>query len=206
MSDKILSSSGFVHPSSTLHNAVLGAWTEVGAFNVYENVELGDYSYTGQNCIVQNTSIGKFSNIAAHVRIGPTDHPMERPTLHHFTYRRRMFGMDETDDLAFFQHRHAQRCTIGHDTWLGHGVIVMNGVHIGHGAVVGSGAVVTRDIPPYAVAVGVPAKIVKYRFTPEQIKALLELNWWDWSHERIKERFDSFCGSIDDFLTLWKDA
>ena len=195
-----------IHPECHLTNTTLGAWTEMGRANVMDNVVLGDYSYTGPYCIVQNTKIGKFSNIAALVRIGPTDHPMERPTLHHFTYRRRMFGLAETDDEKFFAHRAAQTAFIGHDTWLGHGVIVMNGVTVGHGAVIGAGAVVTKDIPPFAIAVGVPARIVRQRFSDEIAQDLLDLAWWDWPHELLKERLEDFSGATPAFLAKYKKA
>ncbi len=193
-----------LHPECQLTDTTLGAWTEVGRANMMENVVLGDYSYTGPYCIIQNTQIGKFSNIAALVRIGPTDHPMERPTLHHFTYRRRMFGLADTDDEEFFSHRRAQTAFIGHDTWLGHGVIVMNGVTVGHGAVVGSGAVVTKDIPPYAIAVGVPARVVRQRFSDEVAQDFLDLAWWDWPHELLKERLEDFSGPTPAFLEKYR--
>lgn len=200
----ILTPEPTLHRDVNLVNVKLGKWTEIGAFNTIENSEVDDYSYTGPNCIIQNTRIGKFANIAAHVRIGPTMHPMDRPTLHHFTYRRKMFGMDSEDDRDFFEARHSRLAFIGHDTWLGHGAIIMPGVSIGIGAVVGSGAVVTKNIPDYAVAVGNPARIIKYRFDEQTIERLLNLAWWNWPHEILKERLADFCGSTAEFLEKWQ--
>lgn len=200
---KQLGEQPFIDPSAILSGCTLGAWTEVGESNRLENTEMGDYSYTGPWCIVQNASIGKFSNIAAAVRIGPTQHPMDRPTLHHFTYRRKMYGFDTIDDDDFFAWRRSRMTFIGHDTWLGHGAIVMSGVTVGDGAIIGSGAVVTRDVEPYTIVGGVPAKLIRRRFSSEQSAALQRIKWWDWSYQTIKDRFDSFLLPIDDFIGLY---
>lgn len=189
-----------VHDSAVLNDAELGAYTEVGAMSYLEQTSFDDYSYCGQFCFFQNTRIGKFSNIAAMVRVGPTKHPIERPTLHHFTYRRHLYGFDDHDDVGFFDWRADQIAAIGHDTWLGHGSIIMPGVSIGIGSVVGAGAVVTHDIPPYSVAVGVPARVVKRRFPPDVAEALLSISWWDWPHEVIKERLSDFTGTVESFV------
>jgi phosphonate metabolism protein (transferase hexapeptide repeat family) len=186
-----------------MENVRLGAYTELGEGGYYENVELGDYSYTGPYCFLQNAVVGKFSNIAAAVRIGPTMHPMDRPTIHHFTYRRRRYGMDEVDDEEFFAERASRIARIGHDTWIGHGAIVMPGVTVGDGAVVGSGAVVTKDVPPFAVVVGVPARKIKDRFPAELAAAMQRIAWWDWPDEAIRARLADFCGTPEDFARAY---
>ncbi|WP_342514333.1 DapH/DapD/GlmU-related protein [Sporosarcina sp. FSL K6-1522] len=190
--DVLLSQKPMLHEHVQLENTQLGAFTEIGMYNFIENTVMDDYSYSGQFCFIQNARIGKFSNIAAMVRIGPTDHPYERPSLHHFTYRQKMYGFSDRDDEAFFKQRASQITTIGHDTWIGHGAIIQPGVTVGDGAVVGSGAIVTKDVPPYAIVVGVPAKIIKYRFPQETIESLQRIQWWDWSFDTIKERMDDF--------------
>jgi virginiamycin A acetyltransferase len=89
---------------------------------------------------------------------------------------------------------------IGNDVWLGTGSIILP-VKVGNGAVVGAGAVVTKDIPPYAIAVGVPARVIKYRFSPTQITKMLKIAWWDWSSEKIRENVDWFSGNdIEGFI------
>ncbi|MGH4051627.1 MAG: DapH/DapD/GlmU-related protein [Clostridium sp.] len=190
----------FISSDCKISNTKLGDYTEVGIFNFFENVNLGDFSYTGQFCFLQNTDIGKFCNIATMVRIGPTNHPVKRPTLHHFTYRREMFGFDDKDDEEFFRKRESIITCIGHDTWIGHGVTIMAGIKIGNGAVVGAGAVVTKDVQAYSIVAGVPAKEIKKRFEADIIEKLEKIQWWNWTYEKIKENLNDFSMDIDSFV------
>ncbi len=93
-----------------------------------------------------------------------------------------------------------KRITIGNDVWLGKNVLIANYANIGNGVVAGAGAVITKDVPDYAVVVGVPARIIRYRFKEEQIKALNRISWWNWSDENIIERQDDFYLNIDEFI------
>jgi phosphonate metabolism protein (transferase hexapeptide repeat family) len=186
---KTLGEQPVFHSNVLIHDSHFGAYTEIGANSMVVETHFDAYSYTaGDNQIIY-ADVGKFSNIASHVRINPGNHPMERVTLHHMTYRRKMYGFGE-DDAEFFAWRRAHRCSVGHDTWLGHNVIVMPGVSIGHGAVIGSGAVVTKDVPPYMIAVGVPAKVLRPRFPERVIEALLRIAWWDWDHAMLGARLE----------------
>jgi phosphonate metabolism protein (transferase hexapeptide repeat family) len=177
-----------------------GKWVEIGAHNTFENVYIGNFSYTGPYTIIQNTKVLNFSNIAAHVRIGATDHPLERVTMHHFTYRKKMYHLDTLDDEDFLNQRKSRMTTIGHDTWIGHGAVIKPGIHVGHGSVIGSSSVVTKDVPDYAIVVGNPAKVIRYRFNPDQIQKLLSIQWWHWSYETIKKNQEDFLLPIDDFI------
>jgi len=85
-----------------------------------------------------------------------------------------------------------ERITIGNDVWLGRNVIVTNGSNIGNGVIAGAGTVITMDVPDYAVIVGVPGRIIKYRYSENEIEALNKIAWWDWSDDDIRERFDDF--------------
>lgn len=201
--EQLLSAEPTIHENCHLKNVTLGAWTEIGPHNSWENVAFGDFSYTAGYNQVQNTTIGKFANIASMVRIGATQHPQDRATLHHFTYRRKMYGLADKDDDAFFAWREAQRVKIGHDVWLGHGATILPGVTIGHGAIVGSGAVVTRDVPPYSIVGGVPARLIRARFSAEVAEQLQQISWWDWTYDVIKERLDDFVLTTLDFVTKY---
>lgn len=179
--------------TSVVRNGRFGRYTEVGEHVHLTDSVLDDYSYLGHHCELISTEIGKFANIAAHVRINPGFHPMERPTQHHFTYRRAMYGMAPEDDHDFFEWRRRQRVHIGHDTWIGHGVVVMPGVRIGNGAVVGSHSVVTRDVPAYAIVAGAPARVLRMRFARDIAQAIESTEWWHWPHEVLAERMADFC-------------
>jgi phosphonate metabolism protein (transferase hexapeptide repeat family) len=178
-----------IHAGVFIQDCYFGAWTEVGPNCSLVETTLDDYSYVvGDNQIIYS-KIGKFSNIASHVRINPGQHPMQRVTLHHITYRRKMYGLGE-DEADFFDWRRSHQCVIGHDTWLGHSSIIMTGVTVGTGAVVGSGAVVTRDVPPYMIVAGVPAKPIRPRFPEAIAEKLLKIAWWDWDRPTLEARFD----------------
>jgi phosphonate metabolism protein (transferase hexapeptide repeat family) len=178
-----------IHPSSQIINCKIGAWTEIGPDSLLIETTFNDYSYADGDVSIIYSEIGKFCSIASHVRINPGNHPMERVTQHHCTYRRAQYGFDEVDDENFFQWRREHKCVIGNDVWLGHGAIIMPGVKIRTGAVVGAGAVVTKDVAAYEVVAGVPARPIRKRFPQEIIEKLLEIKWWDWERKTLEERF-----------------
>ncbi|MDO8451186.1 MAG: DapH/DapD/GlmU-related protein [Rhodoferax sp.] len=179
-------------PSAIVRDCRFGRYTQVGEQSRMEDCLLDDYAYLQQHCDLMSADIGKFANIAAMVRINPGFHPMEFPTLHHFTYRPTMYGMAAVDDAEFFHWRRRQRVVIGHDTWIGHGAVIMPGVRIGNGAVVGSNSVVTKDVPPYAIVGGVAAKVIRQRFPRAIAEALEATAWWDWDHDTLTERLPDF--------------
>jgi phosphonate metabolism protein (transferase hexapeptide repeat family) len=178
-----------VHPSCRLYACHVGAWTDLGANTSMVESTFGDYSYAAGDVQIIYADVGKFCSIASHVRINPGNHPMGRVTQHHMTYRRAQYGFAETDDAEFFDWRRAHRCHVGHDVWIGHGAIVLPGVSIGTGAVVGAGAVVTKDVPPYTVVAGVPARPIRRRFDEPTCERLLAIAWWEWDRETLAARF-----------------
>ena len=188
-----LSAEPLVHAGAAVTGGRLGRFTEVGEGARLLNVTLDDYSYCDRFADIANAAIGKFANIAAFARINPGDHPMERATQHHFTYRASRYWPGAAgDDPVVFDRRAAAACALGHDCWIGHGAVVLAGRRVGVGAVVGAGAVVTRDVPDYAVAVGNPARVVRRRFPEAVAERLLRLAWWDWDHGRLRAALDDF--------------
>lgn len=183
-----------------LKEADFGQYTYVRKGSKLENTYMSDYSYCGEYCIIQNAEIGKFVNIAAMVRVGAPQHPINRASLHHFTYRRKIYGMDDNDDKEFFQNRKNNKVSIGNDVWIGHGAIIMAGIKIGNGAVIGSGAVVTKNVEPYTIVAGVPARKIRDRFSEEVKEKLEAIKWWQWDHQQIKNRFNDFLLDAEDFV------
>jgi phosphonate metabolism protein (transferase hexapeptide repeat family) len=186
---KMLSEEPTIHAGCRIHDSHVGGWTELGGGTTLSESTFGDYSYTAGNVSIIYADVGKFCSIANSTRINPGNHPQWRVTQHHSTYRRIKYGFDTQDDTEFFGWRRDHRCTVGHDVWIGHGAIIMPGVTVGTGAVIGSGAVVTKDVPPYGVAVGVAANVIKYRFSEEIVEKLLATAWWDWDRATLVERF-----------------
>lgn len=187
-----LSEQPWIHPSAEVTQSTLGRWTEISERTRISESSLGDYSYVMQDCSLWCTTVGKFSNIAASVRCNATNHPTWRPTLHHFTYRASDYWDDAEHETDFFEWRRSNAVTIGHDTWLGHGSTVLPGVTVGDGAAVGSGAVVTKDVAPYTIVAGVPAKPLRERFDRKTAERFQALAWWDWDHAGLRVALDDF--------------
>ena len=187
-----LSAMPVVDPTASVKAATLGAFTEVGARTKLLEVEIGDYSYVVNDSDIAYAKIGKFTSIAAMTRINPGNHPMDRASQSHFSYRASAYFDGERDEDEFFAWRRAHQVIIGHDVWVGHAAIVLPGRCIGTGAVIGAGAVITKDIPAYAVAVGNPARVIRQRFSDNTAAGLQGLAWWDWPHERLHAALPDF--------------
>ncbi len=187
-----LSETPFVHETATVHDSSLGRYTEVSERCRISEATLGDYSYIMQDGAVWCAKIGKFANIAASVRINATNHPTWRPTLHHFTYRSAEYWDDAGVDEEFFDWRRSNLVTIGHDVWIGHGATILPGITVGDGAVIGAGAVVSKDVSPYTIVGGVPAKKIRDRFDSRTAERLQILAWWDWDHAKLRAALDDF--------------
>jgi phosphonate metabolism protein (transferase hexapeptide repeat family) len=190
-----------------LRETTIGRCCEVLGDSALEYSELGDYSYLGPGCMIGDAQIGRFCAIAAQVRIGAPNHPLDRPSQHRFTYCPEYYTATAQRDHAFFQQRRADRVLIGNDVWIGHAVIVMPGVKVGDGAVLAAGAVVTRDVAPYTIVGGVPARPIRERFSRAIAAQLSRIAWWDWPAETIWRRLAEFqSGNVEGFCARWSSS
>ena len=189
----------FIHPDSEITDSSFGAYVEIGKGSRVTNSFFGDYSYCDRYADVANAQIGKFANIASFARIGATDHPLQTAACHHFLYRSDDYWDDAGRDEDFFAHRRSRTAHVGHDTWIGAGAMIKPEVTLGDGAVVAAGAVVTKDVDPYTIVAGTPARMLRLRQPPKIAERLIALAWWDWSHERIRK-------ALPDFRSLAADA
>ncbi len=181
-----------IHPGCTVVDSSFGAYVELGTGTRVANSSFGNYSYCDRSCDIANAEIGKFANIASFTRIGATDHPLDKASLHHFLYRSASYWEDAEDDADWFAHRKSRRAVIGHDTWIGHGAMIKPEVRIGHGAVVASGAVVTKDVAPYTIVGGNTARLIRRRYTEPVAERMMALAWWDWDHARLRRALPDF--------------
>ena len=201
MASKNLGLEPAFHPTASVRDATLGRYTEIGARTSFIESTMGDYSYVVNDSNVIYTTIGKFCSIAAMTRINPGNHPMQRASQSHFTYRASAYFDDAEDDAAFFDWRRSTPVTIGHDVWIGHGAIILPGRSIGTGAVVAGGAIVTKDVAPYTIVGGNPARPIRPRFPAAIAERLVALAWWDWEHDRLHTALEDFRAlSVEAFL------
>lgn len=158
---------------------------------------IGDYTYIAENSRIDLTSIGKFCSIGPNVTCGWGIHPtngISTSPMFYSTRKQNGFSLSSTDKIT-----ERKKISIGNDVFIGMNAVILDGVTIGDGAIIGAGAVVSKDIPPYAIAVGSPIQIIKYRFDEEAIKKLLEIKWWDWDLEKLKD-VEEYFFDIDQFL------
>ena len=154
------------------------------------DVKIGQYTYFDFSCKFVarkggTITIGKFGSIASGVKIYNVNHDHAHISTFAFAT---IFDQSTLPNCA----NNVGNVIIGNDVWIGTDAIILKDVIIGDGAVIGAGAVVTRSVPPYAIVGGVPARVIKYRFTKGMINALLEIKWWDWNIEKIEQNIDLF--------------
>ncbi len=157
--------------------------------------QIGSYTYINVNALIQNTRIGNYCSIAQNVAIGLGAHPLNLFSSSPIFYKVKnalKISLVEKD----YNFNESLPIIIGNDVWIGSRVIIMDNVHIGHGAVIAAGAVVTKDVPPYAIVAGIPAKVIKYRFPIGVQKKLIESKWWELDAAEVyamKEELEDTC-------------
>lgn len=176
----------------------IGINTHLGKFSaVHNHCSIGKHNYLNLWVTVySHTTIGNYCSFARFAIIAPDEHPTNWLSTHVFQY--------DQPAKKIFNRR--SDTVIGNDVWVGAGAIIMQGLKIGHGSIIGAGAVVTRDVPPYAIVGGVPAKIIRYRFNVEIITKLLVLKWWELDPEDLTHvDFDDIDIAIKQIEKVKKD-
>ena len=161
---------------------------------LHEMASIGNYNHIGNNTMMLNSIVGNYCSIAPNVKLGQLEHDLRCVSTN-----THIFGPQNglTDFTGY-----KSKTVIGNDVWLAANVVVKQGVTVNTGAVIGAGAVVTKDIPPYAIAVGSPIRIIRYRMTEEQIAAMQRIQWWNWEDERLHE-VEKMFEDIDGFIEKW---
>lgn len=188
-----------IDDTAILQNVSLGRYNSIGRNSHLINVEVGDYTYMAGYNAIMNTKIGKFCSIGQGVVAGPGKHPSSvfvstSPVFFSTVYQ---CGTTFSDGNYFNE---TGRVVIGNDVWLGLNAVILDDVTIGDGAIVAAGAIVTKDVEPYSIVGGMPARLLKYRFEKDQIEFLLKDKWWDKDTEWLKanyKRFHDIAGYMD---------
>ena len=169
--------------------------------------KIGRFSYTGINTIIRSTELGKFCSISWNISIGGGNHKMNKLTT---STKERFYSLDGTASLDVLRLEAKKRiselssCVIGNDVWIGAGAIINGGVRIGDGALIGAAAVVTKDVEPYTIVAGIPARPIKKRFSEQVVEELIDIKWWDWPIEIIRNNLDLIYSETVDIQLIEK--
>ncbi|MBQ3344272.1 MAG: hypothetical protein IJG84_20405, partial [Kiritimatiellae bacterium] len=183
--DSCLGERVIIGDDTTCARCIIGNNVAINRRSYINDSSIGCYSYCGINTTINFSKVGKYCSFARNVDVGGFDHDYRKvTTLPRFRFEQLKSGeIPKPDD-------HRDRCIVGNDVWIAAGAQVLHKARVGHGAIVGGGAVVTKDVPPYAIVCGVPAKIIGFRFEKSIIDALLEIKWWDWPQEVVERELE----------------
>ena len=188
---------GYSLVKSERANAVVSEKARIYSPYFLHQVEIGDYSYVAKNCAVNNCTIGKFSSIGPNFCCGLGIHPTNGISTAPMFYS--PSKVNGSSLVTTTKVEESKRTIIGNDVFIGANVTILDGVTIGDGAVIGAGAVVSKNIPPYAIAVGCPIRIIKYRMTESQITAMQRIQWWNWDDERLQD-VEKMFDDVEEFI------
>lgn len=178
---------------SYVTNSKIADYVQINRRNQIDDAVIGSRTFTGANTVLRHVDIGKFTSISWNVSLGGGGrHHYDRLALHPFA-QLKQFGIVEENEPTDFP-----RSYFGNDVWIGMDTTIIAGVTIGSGAVIGAGSVVTKDVPPYAIVMGAPARIHKMRFSEEMVEMLLNICWWDWPDEVLKKNIELFSRQLEE--------
>ena len=181
---------------SVIQDSVIDKNAAICSKTKFYRSEIGKYSYIGRNCFVTDVSIGNFTSISSDCYIGGTSHPLDWVSTSSVVHKwdnilKKNFARNEFEIFS--------KTTIGNDVWIGNGAMIRAGVNIADGAVIGMGSIVTKDIGPYEIWGGNPAKFIRKRFDDETIKKLLESQWWNLSDEDV-QKYAPYITNVEEFI------
>ncbi len=184
VTDSDLGTGCSVGDDSTVERCVFDSNVTINRRSYINDSFIGKFSYAGINTTMNWTKMGRFCSLARNVDVGGFDHDYRKiTTMPEFRFNQMIQGGGKIPKKT----EHTDYCQIGNDVWIVAGAIVLHKVKIGDGAVIGAGAVVTKDVPPYAIVVGAPAKVIGYRCSQKNIEKLLDMHWWDLPDEKLVE-------------------
>lgn len=191
---------GYSLVKSELANTHVSSNARIYSPYFLHGVEVGEYSYVAKNSNITNCTIGRFCSIGPNFCCGLGVHPTDGISTSPMFYSpSKVNGTSLVQSIKVEESKHTM---IGNDVFIGANVTVLDGVTIGDGAVIGAGAVVSKNIPPYAIAVGSPICIIRYRMTDKQIAAMQRIQWWNWEDDRLQE-VEKMFEDIDGFIEKW---
>lgn len=201
--DSALGISTIVGNDATVLRSSLGSNVSINRRNFINDSKVGDRTYTGISTCIHKATVGKYCCIAGGVDIGGADHGYS----HASSYPLERLANVSPNSAGANRFEGDGSCELGNDVWIGSGAIVLGKVCVGDGAVIGAGAVVTKDLPAYSIAVGIPARVVGYRFSEDHISRLEAIRWWDWPEDLVLAHAAELMGSeLDDRLLCHLEA